>query len=68
MTERVVRFETGFISRTPGAVLALIQAGISEASLIERHQSGDFGQLSDADKASNGKRSINDALVMMRRI
>ena len=53
MTQTAILFDTGFITRTPGALAALIEARVSESRLIERHQSGDFGELSEADKESN---------------
>ena len=39
--------------RTPGALLALVEAQVTESRLIERHLSGDFGELCDEDRASN---------------
>ena len=53
MADKAVLFDTGFIVRTPGALLALIKAQVTESRLIERHLSGDFGELCDEDQASN---------------
>jgi hypothetical protein len=53
MAEKCILFDTGFIVRTPGALLALIEARVSEYSLIERHQAGDFGDLCEEDRAAN---------------
>ena len=53
MAIKPVLFDTGFIVRTPGALLALIDAQLSETSLIDRHMSGDFGELCAEDAAQN---------------
>jgi hypothetical protein len=53
MTDSCILFDTGFIVRTPGALLALIEAQVSESSLIERHQAGDLGELCDEDWSAN---------------
>jgi hypothetical protein len=53
MADKAVLFDAGFIVRTPGALLALIEAQVTESRLIERHLSGDFGELCEEDQASN---------------
>jgi hypothetical protein len=53
MADKPILFDTGFIVRTPDAMWALVDAQDTESRLIERHQSGDFGQLCDADILSN---------------
>jgi hypothetical protein len=53
MADKAILFDSGFIVRTPGALLALIEAQVTESRLIERHLSGDFGELCDEDLASN---------------
>ena len=53
MIEKAMLFETGFVVRTPGALLALVEAQVSETSLIERHQGGDYGELCDEDRQAN---------------
>lgn len=55
MSQGTMLFDAGFVTRTPGALMALILAGVSETSLIERHQSGDYGSLSSADKDGNNE-------------
>ena len=57
MAEKCTLFDTGFVVRTPGALLALIDAQVSETSLVERHQAGDFGELCEEDRTAN-ERSI----------
>jgi predicted acetyltransferase len=51
-------FELGQTVATPGAIEALQQAGISAASLLRRHQCGDWGDLEDEDLSEN-KRALN---------
>jgi hypothetical protein len=46
-------FELGQIVGTPGALEALQVAGVSPASLIQRHVTGDFGDLCEEDKELN---------------
>jgi hypothetical protein len=47
------RFDLGQTVATPGAIEALQQAGVSAASLLCRHQCGDWGDLGDEDRAEN---------------
>lgn len=54
-------FELGRTVATPGAVEALQQAGISAASLLCRHQCGDWGDLKHEDLAEN-KLALNQGL------
>ena len=53
MADKPVLFDTGFIVRTRGAMAALIEAQVTESRLIERHQSGDFGEMCAEDLSSN---------------
>jgi len=46
-------FSLGTIVATPGALEALERAGKSPAEFLARHQSGDWGTLSDDDRAEN---------------
>ena len=39
MADKAVLFDAGFIVRTPEALLALIEAQVTESRLIERHLS-----------------------------
>jgi len=48
-----VRFAPGRILATPGALAAMEEAGISPASLLLRHLSGDWGDLCPEDKEEN---------------
>ncbi len=47
------RFPLGCTLTTPGAAEALERANMSARDLLLRHQSGDWGELSDDDRAEN---------------
>jgi hypothetical protein len=59
MPEPPVLFDSGFIVRTPGAMAALVDAQTSESRLIERHLSGDFGEL-DAEDLAHNRRAVEE--------
>jgi hypothetical protein len=46
-------FPLGQTVSTPGALEALSAEGINGLSLLHRHVTGDWGELSDADKREN---------------
>jgi len=47
------RFPLGQTCATPGALESLSDAGQDAAQFLSRHQSGDWGDLSDEDKREN---------------
>ena len=47
------RFSLGTVYATPGAMDALEEAGESPDTFIQRHKLGDWGDLSEEDKAEN---------------
>jgi uncharacterized phage-associated protein len=47
------RFSLGQVYATPGALEALSKNGQNEIEFLRRHQSGDWGCLSDEDKREN---------------
>ena len=47
------RFALGQTCATPGALESLSDAGQDAAQFLSRHQSGDWGDLSDEDKQEN---------------
>lgn len=47
------RFALGQVVATPGALAALNAAGQTPWGLLERHQTGDWGEVSVADKQEN---------------
>lgn len=46
-------FTTGLIVFTPGAEDALLEAKMGASDLVNRHISGDWGDLSEEDKKEN---------------
>lgn len=53
MTTPPSLFDAGHVIRTPGALLEMVLAHVSACSLLQRHQRGDFGDVTEADRASN---------------
>lgn len=51
--EKLLRVELGQTLATPGALEELEKAGVSSHRLLGRHQSGDWGDISEADKQEN---------------
>lgn len=47
------RFALGTVVATPGAYHAIINANDSFSPYLERHMSGDWGDLNDYDKGQN---------------
>lgn len=48
-----MRFPLGRVVATPGALRALQEAEQSPAEFLDRHVSGDWGDLDDEDKQEN---------------
>ncbi len=51
------RFELGLLVATPGALELLDELEVSPSGLVERHMSGDWGEVPKADAREN-ERSI----------
>ena len=47
------KFKLGSVSITPIAKAALDASGLAPSALLSRHQAGDWGDLTDEDKADN---------------
>lgn len=47
------KFLLGQVVATPGAIAAMEEAGQSPLDFLQRHASGDWGDLDDADKQEN---------------
>jgi len=45
MADKLQLFDAGHVVRTFGALMAMVSSNVSEWSVLERHQSGDFGQI-----------------------
>src|SRR5579862_40977 len=53
ITLRVPLVDLGWIVATPGALNALVEAGVSPTALLRRHVTGDWGELDEEDRAAN---------------
>jgi hypothetical protein len=53
--ERQRRIELGKIIATPGALRTLRESGVDASHLLQRHESGDWGDLSPEDFIQNEK-------------
>ena len=54
------KFNLGKIVITPGAISALAKSNQDPKTFLERHQSGDWGDLCDEDKQSNDEAVANE--------
>ena len=50
---RIARFPLGQIVATPGALVALEEAGASPGTLLKRHVTGDWGGVDEHDRQEN---------------
>lgn len=53
----MIRFDLGRIVATPGAIEVLDGRNVSPLDLLQRHQSGDWGEIAKADAREN-ERSV----------
>ncbi len=58
------QFELGEIVGSPTALDLLERAGVSPASLLSRHASGDWGEVSEVDAIENGL-SVRDGFRIL---
>ncbi len=59
-----VSFELGVVVATPGACALMGQAGISPLSLLQRHHSGDWGEVDAHDRRANDAALRDDARLL----
>lgn len=57
-------FTLGQIVATPGALQALEEAGHTASEFLDRHVSGDWGDLCLEDKASNEEALVDDLRIL----
>ncbi len=60
----IARFPLGRVVATPAALQALIEAGESPVTLIERHVAGDWGDVDEEDRREND-RSLTDGCRLL---
>lgn len=53
MADKLQLFDAGDVVRTFGALMAMVSSNVSEWSVLERHQSGDFGLIDAAWRKRN---------------
>ncbi len=53
MNRLLARFPLGRVVATPGALKALEQANQTPFEFLEKHQTGNWGELCDEDKSEN---------------
>jgi hypothetical protein len=58
------RIELGTVVATPGAIEELKRAGQTASDLLNRHLSGDWGDLSDEDRRLNDEAVENGDRVL----
>lgn len=61
---RAPLFQLGRTLITPGAMLALVEHGVSAGALLARHVRGDWGQLSGFDAQANAEALKSGARLM----
>lgn len=59
-----VRFETGQIVATPGALGAMRAAGQQPAEFLSRHLRGDWGLVDDEDKTLNDSALVDGSRIL----
>jgi hypothetical protein len=57
-------FSLGRLVATPGALAAMENNGQGFTSFLERHRSGDWGDLCEEDKASNDEAVADDLRIL----
>jgi len=55
LAQKLPKFNPGQVVATPAAIVAIEFAHASAIALLHQHLSGDWGNLSDEDKALNDK-------------
>ena len=59
-----IRFELGTVVGTPAAVRCLRQCGVDPDTLLARHQSGDWGELTLEDRNENERSVISGLRIL----
>jgi hypothetical protein len=63
-TRPVAKFHPGQILATPGALEAITKAGQEPRYFLDRHVSGDWGEVCDEDKAANDRSLIDGSRLL----
>ena len=57
-------FQLGRVVATPAALALLEKHGVSSATLLNRHQSGDWGDLTKHDRVANDGALVNGSRLL----
>lgn len=57
-------FPLGVVVATPGAIALLQKHGVNPATLLRRHQYGDWGELSAHDRAANDRAVCDGSRIL----
>jgi hypothetical protein len=64
MSDKPKLFDAGHVVRTFGALMAMVSAQASEWSVLERHMSGDFGDIDAVRRRRNEEAIAHTGCVM----
>lgn len=59
-----VKFQPGRLVATPGALEALEQSGQCPAFFLEKHMSGDWGEVDAEDRSLNGQALVDGSRLL----
>ena len=62
--ERRALFDLGRVVATPGGLKAIVDGGHNPADFLERHQSGDWGEVCRADAQANNRALKDGARIL----
>lgn len=63
-SSKIICFPLGKIVATPGALALLDRGAVNAASLIQRHQSGDWGNVPPEDAEENDASVVNGNRIL----
>lgn len=63
-SSKIICFPLGQIVATPGALALLDRGAVNAASLIQRHKSGDWGNVPPEDAEQNDASVVNGNRIM----
>jgi hypothetical protein len=58
------RFSLGQIVGTPGALVALAEAGRTPLEFLRRHSTGDWGDVDEEDRQANEQSLLDDSRIL----
>lgn len=64
MSNTTPKFCLGQVVATPGALEALEQSGQTPAFFLDKHRSGDWGEVNDEDKTLNDQALVDGSRIL----